>query len=156
MKNRQILSVMAIIIAVAIMMTINPGCSTGPLTPNPIGDATNWLTQTGWTPVTYGVDENINDVIDGEEPMMKDCEKDDLYTFKPDGNGGIADNSVVCSLAHTANFTWFFPDNNPSSLNFLGQTYSVMVLDANNLVLSKSAVTATGKPTQFIYVYHHD
>jgi len=109
-----------------------------------------------WNLISYGIDENMNAVLDGEEPRIKDCEKDDVYNFYSDNSGSISDNNNVCTPAPAPSFTWQLPGNDPNKIEFLGQTYSIATLDSNNLVLKKDATTSGGQSTQYIAVYHRD
>jgi hypothetical protein len=145
-----------LILAIGAVTTgIDMGCGSAN-TPTPADHTKQLLTQKSWNLISYGIDENINGTLDGEEPMIKDCEKDDVYSFYSDYTGSINDNTVVCNPTPVPAFTWHLTGNDYSSLTFLGQIYSIANLDSNNLILKKDTITSGGQSTQFISAYHRD
>jgi hypothetical protein len=56
----------------AIGIVADMGCASS--TPLSSADNTKQLvTMKSWNLISYGIDENMNAVLDGEEPLNKDC-----------------------------------------------------------------------------------
>jgi hypothetical protein len=50
------------------------------------------LTQQKWILASYGFDDNNNKVVDEQEDMSRDCERDNSHEFFPDSTGVAKDN----------------------------------------------------------------
>lgn len=69
--------------------------------------ATELLTQKSWTLASYGYDHNANGLIDASEESIRDCEKDNKYSFTIDRNGLYEDNNLSCGNGISEMpFTW--------------------------------------------------
>ena len=96
------------------------------------------LTQNPWRLLSYGFDTNKNGRIDIDEESIRDCEKDNSYTFNRDGSGTVAENAVICDANNPVNqFAWTLT-NNDTELDFYYGKVSIIKLDADNLYIANS------------------
>lgn len=112
-------------------------------------DATELLTASPWTLLSYGYDDNRNGIVDGSEEAIQDCEKDNTYIFNKDGSGVARENTKICDGNEpTHSFTWALTNNN-TKLDFLfGQAYLVN-LSPSRLVISNS----NSDPLKLLVIY---
>ena len=90
---------------------------------------TQLLTQKTWTLASYGYDHNANGIIDAAEESIRDCDKDNSYTFNTDGTGVIEDNTSTCGNGISEMpFTWQFT-NNETTIDFLTGIVSILRLN---------------------------
>lgn len=96
------------------------------------------LTQKPWRLLSYGFDSNKNGLIDANEESIRDCEKDNSYTFNKDGSGMVAENAMICDNNNPVNqFAWTLT-NNDTQLDFYYGTAYILKLDADNLFIAHS------------------
>ena len=94
------------------------------------------LTQNPWRLLSYGFDTNKNGRIDIDEESIRDCEKDNSYTFNRDGSGTVAENAVICDANNRVNqFAWELT-NNDTVLDFYYGKANILKLDADNLYIA--------------------
>ncbi len=96
---------------------------------------TDLLTSSAWKPKSFIYDP-IDDVPVDE---LEDCLKDDTFKFNAGGTGVINVGTVKCDPAEqqTEQFTWAFAASE-TQLILEGETWSIVTLDANTLVLRMS------------------
>jgi len=96
------------------------------------------LTQKPWRLLSYGFDHNKNGLIDIDEESIRDCQKDNSYTFNKDGSGVVAENTMICDANNPVNqFAWALT-NNDTVLDFYYGKASIIKLDADNLYITSS------------------
>jgi len=104
---------------------------------------TQLLTQKTWTLVSYGYDHNTNGVIDAAEESIRDCDKDNSYTFNTDGTGVVEDNTLTCGNGISEMpFTWQFT-NNETTIDFLTGIVTILKLNNEQLIISHNANSGT-------------
>lgn len=113
--------------------------------------ATQLLTQKEWVLNAHGFDDNKNGVLDPEENVIKDCQRDNSYVFKTDGNGSSFDNAMRCEGPEKTDFAWKLL-NNDSKLEISFEKLSILRLNENDLALSPDIEWLT---VQYILVYKH-
>ncbi|HKZ67167.1 MAG TPA: hypothetical protein VJ111_12450 [Chitinophagaceae bacterium] len=103
--------------------------------------ATELLTQKSWTLLSYGYDHNANGLIDASEESIRDCEKDNRYSFAIDGNGLFEDNSLSCGngIAEMP-FTWRLIKD--ETLDFLYAVAKISRLDEVQLIIYHETMDA--------------
>jgi hypothetical protein len=69
------------------------------------------LTAGNWLLVAYGYDDSNNGIIDPNENMINDCQKDNTTEYKRDGSGETLENELVCFADSVYPFQWKFIDN---------------------------------------------
>jgi hypothetical protein len=107
--------------------------------------ATELLTQKIWTLVSYGYDYNANWVIDASEESIRDCEKDNRYSFTIDGNGLYEDNSLSCGNGISElPFTWKLI-NGDTTLDFIFGLVKMSRLDDEQLIIYHETMDANGR-----------
>ncbi len=96
---------------------------------------TDLLTASAWKPKSMIYDP-IDDVPADE---IEDCDKDDAVKFNTGGAGTLNAGTIKCdpSDPQTEPFTWAFAASETQLILF-GETYSIVTLDANSLVLRMS------------------
>jgi hypothetical protein len=101
---------------------------------------TDLLTASAWKPKSMIYDP-IDDVPVDE---MEDCEKDDTFKFNVGGTGIKNVGTVKCNQSEpqTEPLTWAFGANE-TQLIIDGETWSLVTLDANTLVIRISEVGDT-------------
>jgi len=96
------------------------------------------LTQKPWHLLAYGFDHNKNGLVDIDEESIRDCQKDNSYTFNKDGSGVVAENTMICDANNPVNqFAWALT-NNDTVLDFYYGKASIIKLDADNLYITSS------------------
>ena len=94
------------------------------------------LTQKPWRLLSYGFDHNKNGLVDIDEESIRDCEKDNSYTFNKDGSGVVAENTMICDANDPVNqFAWTLT-NNDSVLDFYYGKANIIKLDSDNLYIT--------------------
>ena len=100
-----------------------------------IKPAAQLLTQKEWILTSYGYDDNKNGIIDPSEESIKDCEKDNSYSFKQDGSGNIFDNALNCGNGISDHsFNWQFI-NNETGLDFVFGKTDILLLNENEFII---------------------
>jgi hypothetical protein len=73
---------------------------------------TELLTQSSWKYDTAGIDANNDGIIDAALPAgyIKDCDRDNVLTFKNDSTGTVDEGPSKCDTAspQTTSFNWSF------------------------------------------------
>jgi len=122
-----------------------PGCKKYNVTaPYPPAMSTNKtpaenLTQKPWRLLSYGFDRNKNGLVDIDEESIRNCEKDNSYTFNKDGSGVVAENAIICDANDPVNqFAWTLT-NNDTVLDFYYGKANIIKLDADNLYIASSS-----------------
>lgn len=115
---------------------------------------TQLLTQKTWILVSYGYDHNANGVIDAAEETIRDCDKDNSYTFSTDGTGVVEDNTLICGNGISEMpFTWKFI-NNETKIDFLTGIVTVLRLNDDQLVISDTISSGIQSP-RYIETFKH-
>ena len=97
------------------------------------------LTQKPWRLLSYGFDHNKNGFVDIDEESIRDCQKDDRYTFNKDGSGVVAENAIICNVNDPLNqFAWALTNNDTVLDFYYGKAY-IIKLDADNLDITSSS-----------------
>ena len=91
------------------------------------------LTGKEWILFSIGFDDNSNGVIDNNEELIKDCEKDNTIKFTSNGQGFFNDKGINCGGPLENNFNWVFIDNN-TSIEIEGAIISILKLDENEFI----------------------
>jgi hypothetical protein len=97
------------------------------------------LTQKPWRLLSYGFDRNKNGLVDTEEESIRNCEKDNSYTFNKDGSGVVAENAMICDANNPVDqFAWTLT-NNDTVLDFYYGKANIIKLDADYLYITSSS-----------------
>jgi len=101
------------------------------------------LTQKPWRLLSYGFDHNKNGLVDIDEESIRDCQKDNSYTFNKDGSGVVVENAMICDTNVPVNqFAWTLTDNDTVLDFYYGRAY-IIKLDADNLDVTSSSTDDT-------------
>jgi hypothetical protein len=93
------------------------------------------LTQQQWLLLTAGFDDNKNGVVDGQENILDECQKGNIYTFNIAGSGTIHDIAAACTPTIIPDFSWSFSQEDKKlKISFL--EYSVFRLNESELIIS--------------------
>lgn len=109
------------------------------------------LTEKEWILFSIGFDDNKNGVIDINEEMIKDCERDNTIKFISDGRGHFLDKGITCSGPIESNFNWEFI-NNHTGIEIETSIVSVLKLDENEFIYTPEL---EGVTTKLIIHYRH-
>ena len=97
------------------------------------------LTQKPWRLLSYGFDHNKNGLVDIDEESIRDCQKDNSYTFNKDGSGVVVENAMICDTNVPINqFAWSLTNNDTVLDFYYGRAY-IIKLDADNLDITSSS-----------------
>ena len=97
------------------------------------------LTQKPWRLLSYGFDHNKNGLVDIDEESIRDCQKDNSYTFNKDGSGVVVENAMICDTNVPINqFAWSLTNNDTVLDFYYGRAY-IIKLDADNLDVTSSS-----------------
>ena len=97
------------------------------------------LTQKPWRLLSYGFDHNKNGLVDIDEESIRDCQKDNSYTFNKNGSGVVAENAMICNTNDPLNqFAWTLTNNDTVLDFYYGKAY-IIKLDADNLDITSSS-----------------
>jgi hypothetical protein len=89
--------------------------------------------------LSYGFDRNKNGLVDIGEESIRDCEKDNSYTFNKDGSGVVAENAMICGANNPVDqFAWTLT-NNDMVLDFYYGKADIIKLDTDNLFIASSS-----------------
>ncbi|HEY6503504.1 MAG TPA: hypothetical protein VIZ28_05960 [Chitinophagaceae bacterium] len=113
--------------------------------------AAQLLTQKEWVLAATGFDHNMNGVLDPDENIIEDCQKDNSYVFHISGTGSSLDNTISCGGPAIADFNWQLL-NNDSDLEIEFERIHILRLNENEMMLSPAASWQTAK---FMMVYRH-
>lgn len=126
------------------------GCNKDKVNKEGTKSPTQLLTGQQWLLSKAGFDDNNNGVVDDDENILAECQKDDTYIFNGTGTGSIQDNGVTCAPPSASDFSWKFL-NNEKELQINFQKYFVFRLNENELMLSPDLPLGTS----FILAYRH-
>ena len=97
------------------------------------------LTQKPWRLLSYGFDHNKNGLVDIDEESIRDCQKDNSYTFNKNGSGVVAENAMICNTNDPLNqFAWTLTNNDTVLDFYYGKAY-IIKLDTDNLDITSSS-----------------
>jgi len=117
--------------------------------------ATELLTQKTWTLVSYGYDHNANGIIDAAEESIRDCDKDNKYSFNTNGTGLFEDNILSCGNGISEMpFTWKFI-NNETTIDFLTGIVKILRLNDGQLVISNNDISTGVQSASHIETFTH-
>lgn len=103
--------------------------------------ATELLTTKAWKLISFGYDNNKNGIVDSNEEIILNCEKDNTYKFNTDGSGVVNENASVCNGgAATTQFNWTFRNNN-SLIDFVFGSANILKLSSDSLIISDANST---------------
>ena len=131
-----------------ITLAVMPACkkynSANPYPVNPSETNTKTpseiLTEKPWQLLSYGFDSNKNGLVDTNEESIRDCEKDNLYTFNRDGSGIVAENAMICNANNPMDqFTWMLLDN-ATVLDFYYGKANVLQLTSDRLLIANTNI----------------
>ena len=109
------------------------------------------LTAKPWKLISYGFDSNNNGMVDPNEEAIRDCEKDNTYTFNIDGSGVVSENSMICNgNSPTNHFTWALTRND-TVLDFLFANAAIVKLSADSLHIAD----LSSSQEKLLLVYAH-
>jgi len=112
---------------------------------------TDNLTQKTWHLLSYGFDHNKNGLVDIDEESIRDCEKDNTYTFNKDGSGVVTENAMICDANNPVNqFAWTLT-NNDTVLDFYYGKANIIKLDADNLYIT----SPNNDDVKLLLIYGH-
>jgi hypothetical protein len=57
--------------------------------------ATELLTQKNWVLTSFGHDYDSNGIVEGSEEEIQECQKDNTYLFKTNGEGEYSENAEM-------------------------------------------------------------
>ncbi|MES1225678.1 MAG: lipocalin family protein [Bacteroidota bacterium] len=115
----------------------------------PASDAAEFLTDGPWLLLSYGYDNNKNGEVDSNEENIRECEKDNTYTFKKDGSGIVNENALICDGNEQAGrFNWALTDND-SILDFYSGTANIVKLSEQRLYITNTGTD----PIKLMVVY---
>lgn len=101
-----------------------------------IADAERLLTEKPWKLLTYGYDNDKDGRVSKREELIRDCEKDNISVFKPDGTGVVTENETICPGGEkVSQFTWALTENG-TVLDFTSGAAYVKQLSENNLIIT--------------------
>lgn len=119
------------------------------------GSTTLLLTQKTWILASIGTDHNHNGIIDGHEESIRDCEKDNRYTFYTDGNGLMEDGILECGNGITEMpFTWKLVVNN-TAIDFTISVAKILRLTEDELVIYHELSQGNATPLRFMTAFRH-
>lgn len=99
-------------------------------------NATEILTAGPWKLISYGYDSNNNELVDIDEDAIRDCDKDNIYTFNTDGSGIITENERICSGREPTNpFNWLLKNNDTEIDLYFGKAF-IVKLTVDILIIS--------------------
>lgn len=115
--------------------------------------ATELMTQKTWTLTSYGYDINANGVIDVSEESIRDCDKDNKYSFNTDGTGLYEDNSLSCGNGISEiPFTWKFLKDE-TEIDFLTGIVKIVRLAENDLIIYNESTNPNGQSIKFLTIF---
>lgn len=109
------------------------------------------LTERPWKLISYGLDNNSDNYIDPLENEIRDCEKDNTYTFSSNRTGIVSENSQICpgnDVINTFNWSFF---NDESGLDFEFGFLLISKLSADSMILREDY----NGPGKLILSYTH-
>ena len=133
------------------ILTLIAGCTKEPGTKIDGKAAAGLLTQKEWLLTAHGIDDNNNGMIDENENLIQDCQKDNSYKFNPAGMGTYSDNAISCGGENQLEFSWKLLDNN-KELEISFERLTILRLDEYYLILKPQS---QGGVENYFLVYRH-
>jgi hypothetical protein len=113
--------------------------------------AAEFLTDRPWLLLSYGYDINKNGEVERSEENIRNCEKDNTYTFNKDGSGIVNENAMICDdNGQQDQFDWTLTDNE-TVLDFYFGTANIVKLSKERLYITAT----TTDPVKLMIVYGH-
>jgi len=129
------------------VVQFSPPFLTGPATFTIESD----LTDQPWLLLSYGYDKNNNGEVESNEENIRDCDKDNTYTFKKDGSGIVNENAMICDgNKQREEFSWALAEND-TTLDFYFATAHIVELSEKRLRITN----AGNDPEKLMLVYGH-
>ena len=126
---------------------------------------TQLLTTVPWKYDNAGIDANGDGTIDTALPdgTIEDCDKDNTYTFQPDGTGTMDEGATKCDPSNPQSIPFQYSLNsNASVINFpdtvitgISGDVAIKKLTATQLVLSKSIEIGIPIPVTVVVELKH-
>lgn len=114
-----------------------------------LANATEILTARPWKLISYGYDSNNNELVDIDEDAIRDCDKDNIYTFNTDRSAVITENERICSGSEPTNqFKWLLTNNDTEIDFYFGKAF-IVKLAMDILILSNS----DSDPVKLLLIY---
>ena|ERR1044071_5186982 len=116
---------------------------------------TDLLTQKTWILKSYGFDDNGNNIVDPEEELIEDCQKDNIYIFKKDGTGIYSDNTLICGNGVPDNeFSWKFVEQE-TAIDFVHNIARIEKLNEHELSFFYEIDLGNGSALRVLVKYEH-
>ncbi|HRO69397.1 MAG TPA: lipocalin family protein [Chitinophagaceae bacterium] len=113
------------------------------------------LTQKNWILKSVGIDDNKNGIIEAEEEMIRECDVDNSYSFFVNGTGLFEEGELDCGTGiNELPFTWKFKEGT-SQIEFNVNTFKILRLSENELVLNHFLDIGNGNKLSFITSFRH-
>lgn len=123
--------------------------------PAPPKSFTELLTQKQWILTSYGQDYNKNNLVDGAEETIRDCEKDNTYSYSLTGQGLYLENLLDCGSGITEMpFHWqWVEDGKVLQIGF--SEVQILRLTEDELVIFITIPDVNNEPLNFLFIYKH-
>lgn len=142
---------MRLLITLAVF-ALSVSCSKSEIEPKSISQL---LTQQEWILTGFGMDHNKNGLIDMQEELSEDCQRDNLYRFNLDGTGLFRDNIKSCNNGISEqSFSWKL-QRNGLELDFTSGTLQILRINEHEMVLFQEMELADGSTIRFFINYKH-
>lgn len=138
-------------IFVSLVLVMITSCQKKDSEKSPTKNKTQLLTERPWKLISYGLDNNSDNYIDPLENEIRDCEKDNTYTFSSNRTGIVSENSQICpgnDVINTFNWSFF---NDESGLDFEFGFLLISKLSADSMILREDY----NGPGKLILSYTH-
>jgi hypothetical protein len=116
---------------------------------------TELLTQKNWVLTSFGHDYDSNGIVEGSEEEIQECQKDNTYLFKANGEGEYAENALVCGNGITETFFPWKWVVEGKSLEISLQPVNILRLNETELAIYVEIAGSNGQPVKFITTYRH-
>lgn len=134
-----------------LLLFILPGCKKSDEPNNATVNKEKFLTEKPWRLFSYGLDVNNNGLTDPSEEAISNCEKDNTYSFAPNGSGIVSENTEICPGNNASNsFQWSLT-NGETELDFVHGVAVIIRLTGDSMVLGEK----TTGTTKLIFHYKH-
>lgn len=90
------------------------------------------LTGKQWVLFAGGFDDNQNGIVDKNEDVLRDCDRDNTLNFAIDGTGKTNDNRLLCGGVQENNFIWKL-SNDGKELTIDQTPINILELNEKNL-----------------------
>jgi hypothetical protein len=112
------------------------------------------LTADSWTYDQFGIDQNLDGLIDVPE-TLQNCVKDDVVTFNVNGSGNFDQGANLCypEFPQSQPFDWQF-HNNETQIEYGGATHTILELSEDELAIYTEENDGSST-VRHILVYKH-